>query len=136
MIYLRMFLLSCWPSFVNVGVEEVAAAVASLSKFLCPLRHSDFVVALASYEFRVCSSIGNLVLVDGSLESDKDDMSKSEYRPLLGIRGGFHKGEAGRASGLEFAKLEVGTNVGCWWTTGHAADRTKRLLHAPTRRCY
>ena len=50
MTYLCMFLLSCWPSFVNVGVEEVAAAVASLSKFLCPLRHSDFVVALASYD--------------------------------------------------------------------------------------
>ena len=28
--------------------------------------------------------------------------------------------EAGRVSGLEFAKLEVGTNVGSWWTTGKA----------------
>ena len=46
---LSVYVLSCL--FVNVGVEEVAAAVASLSKFLCPLRHSGFVVALASYDF-------------------------------------------------------------------------------------
>ena len=37
-----------WPWFVNVSDEEVAVSVASLSQFLCPLRHSGFAVALAN----------------------------------------------------------------------------------------